>query len=345
MKSIIKALLAAAGIAAFGFSPAHAYDQAGQTAQTPGGIFIGASAGVPPPGIYMFNQVFTFQSNLVGPLINSIGNPRVGVQAAVDIQGFLFVPGWTFLGATYDALIVVPWEMVSFGQPFNVQAAGMFNTYIVPVELAWTKIGGTGFAFKTGLGIYVPTGTNQNGGSPGFPVPNGLGNVGSPFFTFQPEAIFSYLGGGWNLTAAIYAEFNTANRFTNYTNGDILHADFTATYTIGKWTLGPVGYFKGQISDDKCPVGICTIFNPLGTLLNAQRYQQVAVGGILEYNFGAATASVWATAPVYTHASNSSAAALGIDSSFIEKGMTVFGTLSYRLWAPEAPPKAPVIHK
>ena len=40
MKSIIKALLAVAGVAAFGFSPAHAYDQAGQTAQSPGGVLI-----------------------------------------------------------------------------------------------------------------------------------------------------------------------------------------------------------------------------------------------------------------------------------------------------------------
>ena len=34
----------------------------------------------------------------------------------------------------------------------------MFNTYIVPVELSW-KLGNSGFAFKTGLGIYVPDGT------------------------------------------------------------------------------------------------------------------------------------------------------------------------------------------
>jgi hypothetical protein len=344
MKFNVKALLAAAGVATFAFSPAHAYDQAGQTAQSPGGVLIGSSAGAPPPGIYMFNQIFTFQSNLVGPN-PALSTAKVGVQAAVDVQGFIFVPGWTFLGATYDALIVQPFEMVNFGQPFNVQAAGVFNTYFVPVELSWTKIGGTNFAFKTGLGIYAPTGTSQNGGVPGVSIPNGLGNVGSPFWTFQPEAIFSYLGGGWNLTAAIYAEFNTANRFTNYTNGDILHADFTATYTIGKWTFGPVGYLKAQVSNDSCPVGVCTAFNPLGTLANAQRYTQWGAGGLLEYNFGPATASVWVTAPVYTKASNSTAAALGSDGSFIEKGMTAFFTLSYALWNPPAPASPPMFHK
>jgi hypothetical protein len=330
-----KALLAAAGVATFALSPANAYEQ--QVAQTKPGAFIGASAGMPPPGIYMFNQVFTFQSNLVGPG-GSPGGARVGVQAAVDVQGFIFVPGWTFLGATYDFLIVQPWEMVSFGQPFNVQAAGMFNTYFVPIELSWTKIGGTGFAVKTGLGIYAPTGTEQG--------PAGTGNVGSPWWTFQPELALSYLANGWNLTAFIYNEFNTANSRDNFTTGDIFHVDWTATYTIGKWTFGPVGYYVAQITDDKCPVGICTAFNPLGTLNGHGRFQVAAVGGLLEYNFGPATASVWVTQEVYAKASNNAAAALGVaDSSFIERGLTVFGTLSYALWNPPAPAAAPMFHK
>ena len=61
MKSNIKALLAAvAGMAAFAFSPANAYEGGVQWQSKPG-VFIGASAGVPPPGIYMFDQVFTYQ--------------------------------------------------------------------------------------------------------------------------------------------------------------------------------------------------------------------------------------------------------------------------------------------
>ena len=66
MKFNFKALLAAAGVAALAFSPANAYEGGVQWQQKPG-VFIGSSAGVPPPGIYMFDQVFTYQSNLVGP--------------------------------------------------------------------------------------------------------------------------------------------------------------------------------------------------------------------------------------------------------------------------------------
>jgi hypothetical protein len=334
-----KALLAAAGLAAFAFSPANAYEGGYAGWQTKPGVFIGSSAGVPPPGIYMFNQIFTYQANLTGPGTSGIGN-HVGVQAAVDVQGFLFVPGWTFLGATYDAVIAQPFVMDSIGSPlaalpgFNNQAAGVHNSYLVPVELSW-KFGTSGFNVKTGLGIGTPDGTITG--------PTGLGNQGNPWWTFQPELILSYLKDGWNLSVAMYDEINTANTIDNYTTGNIFHADFTVTKTIGKWTLGPVAYFAGQVTNDKCPIGVCTAFFPTGTLGNAQRYNLWAVGGLVEYNFGPASFSVWATQEVYANAKNS--AAMAVDPSLITQGMTVFATLSYRLWAPEAPAQPAMYHK
>jgi hypothetical protein len=339
-----KALLAAAGLAAFAFSPANAYEAGYAGWQTKPGAFIGSSAGVPPPGIYMFNQIFTYQTNLTGPGTTALGlGNRNGVQAAVDAQGFLFVPGWTFLGATYDAVIVQPWVMDSVGSPlggglvpgFNNQAAGMHNTYVVPVELSW-KLGTSGFAVKTGLGIGTPDGTITG--------PTGLGNQGNPWWTFQPELILSYLKDGWNLSAAIYDEINTANTIDNYTTGDIFHVDFTLTKTIGKWTFGPVGYYVAQVTDDKCPVGICTAVNPGGTTGNASRYHIFALGGLVEYNFGPASFSVWATQEISAKASNTAVPAAA-DASLITQGMTVFMTLSYRLWAPEAPAQPTMFHK
>jgi hypothetical protein len=369
MKSNIKALLAAAGMAAFAFSPADAFEGGVQWQSKPG-VFIGASAGVPPPGIYMFDQVFTYQSNLAGPIQSAVGNKN-GVQAAVDVQGFLFVPGWTFLGATYDAVLVQPFGMVSVGNPVGAnpgqvsQFSGVHNTYFVPVELSW-KLGTSGFAVKTGLGIYAPTGTVQGVQGTNVVVSgnslNGFMNFGNKYWTFQPEVIFSYLKDGWNLSAAIYEEFNTANQIDHYTQGDIFHVDFTATKTIGKWTLGPVGYYVAQVSNDKCSDPTCIASHPLGllsgtgnaTLGNTQRFQLFAVGGLIEYNFGPASLSVWATQEVYSKASGAGiipAGTLGptqpvpLDLSNTTKGMTVFATLSYRLWAPEEPAKAPMFHK
>jgi hypothetical protein len=330
MKS--KTLLAAAGIAAFAFSPAHANEGFG--AQTKPGALIGASAGVPPPGIYMFNQVFTYQANVAGP--GNGGNTRIGVQANVDVQGFLFVPGWTFLGATYDAVIVQPFEQVSFGTPINVQASGMFNTYIAPVELSW-KLGESGLRFKTGLGIYVPDGTETGALK--------AGNVGAPYYTFQPEAILSYLKDGWNITAAVYDEINTKDSVTHYTSGDLLHADFTVTKQIGKWTFGPVAYYVGQVTNDSCPASCVAVYGGNQTLKNAQSSSVWAVGALIGYDFGPAALSVWATQEVSAKASNAAAAAIGADPSTVNQGTTVFATLSYRLWAPEAPTQPAMYHK
>jgi hypothetical protein len=274
MKSNSKTLLAAAaGVAALAISPANAYEGGVQWQQKPG-VFIGSSAGVPPPGIYMFDQVFTYQTNLSGPLTTAVGNKQ-GVQAAVDVQGFVFVPGWTFLGATYDAVLAQPFGMVSVGQPLSLNPtqidmfSGGHNTYFVPVELSW-KLGTSGFAVKTGLGIFAPTGTIQGGTGVSLPSGcvnqvgcNGFANFGNKYWTFQPELIFSYLGGGYNLSTALYWEINTANSQDNYTQGSLFHADFTATKTFGKWTLGPVAYYVAQFSDDKCPVGVCTALHPL----------------------------------------------------------------------------------
>jgi hypothetical protein len=334
-----KALLAAAGIAAVAFSPAAYATEGGDQATKPG-AFIGASAGVPPPGIYMFNQVFTYQANLTGPgtaALNPPGTRRTGVQAAVDVQGFLFVPGWTFLGATYDAVFVQPWVMQSVGAPVNAQAAGMFNTYIVPVELSW-KLWNSGFVVKTGLGIYLDDGS-QTGA-------NGLGNVANPYWTYQPELILSYLKDGWNLTAAMYIEINTPNTVTHYTTGDLFHTDFTATKTIGKWTFGPVASFWGQVSNDSCPASCVAVYGTNQALLNANSSSVWAVGALLGYDFGPANVSVWATQQVSAKASNAAAIQAGLpDGSLVDGGTTVFATLSYRIWAPDAPAQPAMYHK
>jgi hypothetical protein len=340
MKLNSKALLAAAGVIALSWSPAYALEP-GQAAQSKAGVLIGASAGVPPPGIYMFNQVFTYQANLAGPGTSAIGT-KTGVHANVDVQGFLFVPGWTFLGATYDALIVQPFVDTSVGTPINTQASGVHNTYIVPVELSW-KLGTSGFQFKTGLGIYTPDGT-VNGIA-------GTGNTGAAYWTFQPEAIISYLANGWNLSAAVYAEFNTQSTVSGYTGGDILHADFTATKTFGKWTIGPVAYYEGQVSNDSCSSITCqTLYGvtPASVAgLTNNRFNVWAVGGLVAYDFGPAALSVWATQEVSAKASNAAAAAAGADGSTVTQGMTVFATLSYRLWAPDEPQpvKTSMYHK
>jgi hypothetical protein len=306
---------------------AYAYEAGAPAASQKAGITIGGgSAADPSPGLYMFDQVFTYQTNLVGPgnrLINPAGT-KTGVQAAEEASGFLWVPGWMFLGATYSAVLAQPFVMASAGSPFNTQSAGVNNTFIAPIELSW-KLGDSGFFVKTGFGMYAPDGT-ING-------VNGLGNVGNPWWTFQPEFVVSYLKDGWNFTANIYEEFHTRNTVTNYQSGDVLHAEFTATKRIGKWTVGPVAYYAGQVSDDKSSAFY-------EGRINVNRYDTWAVGALVGYDFGPVALNIWALDEVSAHVSGGTPV-LGIDTATTTRGLSVFAGLSYRLWAPEESASVP----
>lgn len=328
--SLIAAVGLAMGVGAMsGDANAYEFGFAG-SAQKPGITFGGSSAAAPPPGVYMFEQFFDYQAKIVGPGAPNVGGKQTTVSAASPIVGLLWVPGWTILGATYNAVIVQPWVFTDIGAPIDVGYAGGHNTYVAPIELSW-RFGDSGFFAKTGLGMYVPSGT-QTG-------VNGLGNSGAPWWTFQPELIVSYLKDGWNLTANIFAEFNTKNTVTGYTSGDVFHAEFTATKRIDKWTLGPVAYYVGQISNDKSSAFY-------GGAINVNKYDIWAVGGLVGYDFGPVALNVWALNEVSAHASGGTPIA-GLDSASVAKGWTVYAQLSYRLWGPEAPaaPKVPMFRK
>jgi uncharacterized protein with beta-barrel porin domain len=104
----IKALLATAGIAAVAFSPAYA-TEGGDIATKPG-AFIGSCAGGPPPGIYVFNQVYTHGNALNGCLPNGVtllpGNNLVLTQlsgeAATGTQQTTFDAMNMFMGTMLD---------------------------------------------------------------------------------------------------------------------------------------------------------------------------------------------------------------------------------------------------
>ena len=297
-------------------APARAYEAGWPgTEQRLGATLGGASAGVPPPGIYMFNQFVTYQAKVTGPNVPNGPNAKnVGVGA-----GLLFVPGWNFLGATYNAVIAAPFVPVaSVSSPANSQIAGLHNTYVVPVELSW-KLGDSGFFVKTGLGIYVPSGDISG--------PTGLAGAGDPWWTFQPEFVVSYLKDGWNLTAFMFQESHTKNPLTGYRTGNIFHAELAATKTIGKWTFGPVGYVAAQVSDDKS-----SAYYNYATNLN--RYTRIAAGGLVGYNFGPAQLNVWLTNEFYHTASGKTPVA-GVDLATVPNGFSAFASLSYRLWAPD----------
>lgn len=294
------------------------------------GLVLGAAAAAPPPGLYGFDQAFTYQTKIVGPGAPNLGGAQTGLKVDAAAQGLLWVPGWNFLGASYDVVAVLPFVSLGIGSPINFNSAGMHNAFFAN-ELSW-KLGDSGFFAKAGLGMYAPTGTQQGA--------NGLANIGTPWWTFQPNLVVSYLKDGWNLTANVFDEINTTNTITGYRSGDILHAEFTATKTIGNWTIGPVAYYAGQVTNDHSSAFY-------GGAINVNRYDIWAAGGMLGYNFGPASVSVWGTQELSSTASGGTAGPPGVDTATVTRGFSIFAQLNYRIWAPDAQsaPANSKIHK
>jgi hypothetical protein len=309
-KLTARALLGAAALITAGMSQASAYEfgYAGN-AQKPGAT-LGAAAEAPPPGLYMIDQAFTYQSTLQGP---GAAN-GTAVHANVGVVGLLFSPGWNFLGGAYTAVVVQPF--VDAGVAGVSVVAGLHNTFISPVQLTW-KLGD--FGVTADLGIYVPDGSISG--------PTGMGNTGAAFWTFQPELRVGYYKDGWAFTADTFVEINTQNTITNYTTGDILHEELTFTKTFGKWTVGPVAYYVGQITNDK---NNGTFY---GGAING-KYDVWAAGGLIAYNFGPASLTVWAADEFSVK--NSGGTVPG--SNLVTGGWTAFATLSYQIWAPQSAP-------
>jgi hypothetical protein len=324
--------------------PAHAFEHFAAMS-APGVGTLGASADSPPTGIYMVDQSFAIAGPDLGPtpaLSNGPGTARSQICFCVHADVFLFSPGWNFLGARYTAIVVFPFVWLSGEGPGAI--FGFQNTVIIPVQLSW-KLGDSGFYVKTELGIYIPDG-NING-------PAGISGIGSPWWTFQPALTLSYLKNGWNFTAYNYIELYTQNPDSGYTTGDIFHSDLTATYTIGKWTFGPVASFVGQISGDSCNGNSLCVAEI--SRAHVDNYSVWQVGGLLGYNFGPVTITAWDTYVVSQHNNlvggpngTIPIAYDGANGVIVQPGNTFLVQVNFALWTPpeEAPvPKRPLIYK
>ena len=78
---------------------ASSYESGYPGAQVQPGIALGGTtASAPPPGIYMFNQAFTYQANLVGPGAPKVGGAPTPVNVNSGVVGFIFFAWLEFLG-------------------------------------------------------------------------------------------------------------------------------------------------------------------------------------------------------------------------------------------------------
>jgi len=297
------------------------------------GLPLGAA---PPPGIYTgLETAYLGAIATGGNSGQSAGNqcattPATGRNCAVlpaiaQAVPLLWVPGWNFWGATYTASVVQAFYVFTTcgvngngscagGSPITSGGFVYTNTFIQPINLSW-NVGG-GWFIGTAFSFTPPDGSRAGGQF----TPN------PDYWTFEPSIAFSYLGNQWVASANFFYDINTKSTGNccagnnSITSGNALYGDLTAVYKIGKWSIGPVGYFEVQTTND---TGGCT---PAPGVSLCGRYQTAAAGGLIGYDFGPVDLQVWVTD---SFVGNNTPQGTG--------GLNVWSRIGFKIWGPEAP--------
>jgi hypothetical protein len=286
------------------------------------GATIGLPLGaLPPPGLYTGLET-AYLGLLAGNSTNghAVGNQGTLVLPAIaQAVPLLWVPGWNFIGASYSASIVQAFYIFTACGPAGCGGAapiiaGGFvytNTFFNPINLSW-NLGG-GWFVAAAFNFTAPDGTRQTG------TPN------PDYWTFEPALAFSYLGNNWVASANFFYDINTKSQGVccavngTITSGNAFYGDLTAVYKIGKWSIGPVGYFEIQTTND---TGTCVV----GGVTLCGKYQTAAAGGLVGYDFGPVDLQVWVTDSF-----------VGQDTPQGKNGINVWSRIGFKLWGPEAP--------
>jgi hypothetical protein len=290
------------------------------------GLPLGAA---PPPGLY--GSLGADATGLPSGQFNAgSGNQTIPGKTTAPAFGYgaslLWVPGWTFLGASYSAAVVqgayISTAESGANPPFTSSGANaqLANTNFTPFDLSWNL--GHGWFTALAFTVVGPDGSQYTA------TPTSV-NLNPDYWTFAPGWAVSYLDANWVASANFRYDINTASKgvtmnaaFTGlggpsmvgYTSGNELFGDFTVLYKIGKWEFGPVGYFEAQTTADSGG-------GPGSAALYAFQ-SQVAVGALIGYDFGPVSMQAW-----FDDTVQCANAVCGLD---------VWFRTSFKLWGPDA---------
>lgn len=226
-------------LAAFALGSGADAREPGTPTAMPSGATIGVPVGAnPPPGFYYSNRNEIFSGDVHS------GESKIAIEVDVraSAQQFHWVPGNTFLGGSYRAMALVPlvWaDQTSFGTESDEFSIG--DVTISPLNLSWMIA--PGLFVQTGVSFSLPTGK--------FSTAPGSLNLGSNAFTTGLDLGVSYLADGWNLSAHANYFIHAENSDTSYRSGDEFLLNWTAMKDVGGFSIGPVGYFRQQLTDDR----------------------------------------------------------------------------------------------
>ena len=217
------------------------------------GETVGVPAGAPAaPGVYFVNTADWGCRN-TAPDSTCLG---------VDIPVVEWATPWTILGGRLQFLAASP--VVEVGVHHTNYLRGVYNPLFGGM-LAWDL--GNGFNFSYFVGAYFDVHTE----------------VGWSSTSLNQRFAFTYARYGWNLTANVIWGIERdsvtdrpqisgcpATSALQGCNPNFVNVDLTATKEFGKWQIGPVAYYSTDLNSP---------------LEGYQRQRQLAVGGLVGYNF------------------------------------------------------------
>lgn len=235
---------------------------------------------------------------------SKIAEGPIKLGSYVDVPVLVWSTGCKFFGADYGMAIAQPFDWTNLriangpsgiGNGTSWLAGtqwGTYNTVLVPFILSWKWCD---FRIKAAMDFGMNDGTTSPGDSVASITKINTGH-GEQFFSkhdgnpyawasndnwqFTPNLGISWLHAGWNFSADFFYTWYTKDTDTNYQNGDEFSADYTITYTCGKWTFGLGAEQQNQVQNDKFDNG--TGFRSQPGTSNAN----YTMGPIVGYNFG-----------------------------------------------------------
>lgn len=257
-----------------------------------------------PEGVFFVDTGTYFERSPTG------GNPTI--DAFVNLPVVVWSTPVTILGGRLEVIGTAP-EVAVGVNPGGGGGSAWYRDMYNPAGftgLAW-DLGG-GWSVSDFVGGFIPVNTQ---------VGNLVG-LGGNFWTFIESASVAYNQDGWGLSANFFYGHSGNDESTGlYTQPDTAQLDFAATKHFGKLELGLVGYGSSDLN------GATRNTDVFG---NIHRQQQLALGGLVGYDFGPVIGQLYVTRDV-------------AEANYTGYDTRAWGRLVIPLWV--APKPAPVLSK
>ena len=281
--------IALSGVLSTGASAATTHNGTSNGPVTEAGETIGLALGAAlPQGLYFVDTASVVHQS------GNAGNKGVVADVFVNIPVVAWSTPWDVLGGHVEAYAALPEAALVERTSSNTTLGtnGLYNPALL-IGAAWALP--YNLHFSNFVGGYAPV-----GGQAGFAGANATNHV----WTFNERFSLTYLNDGWNAT--MNGIYGTSTKDTNAQDvqaggaglacnvgncqrADYLNLDFNLLKSIGKWDVGPVGYYNTSLSETSDFLGGA---------------RTIALGGFAGYNFGGISAQAYITTSVGNNSYN-----------------------------------------